>query len=150
MADKTMRRSTRRDVDTATRSDAHRVTGRRKWKGESVLSIKIDFAAASDVVALPPASADTGLMTRQPSVEFLIRRSQVRILPGTSIKSTTYANRRNPCRSYVAADNYKQFQWLPLAPGGSTQHERDMECSKESPRRAGAFKVSLSRGPMIL
>ena len=27
---------------------------------------------------------------------------------------------------YVAARNFKQFQRLPIAPGGSMQHERDM------------------------
>src|SRR5262249_3328690 len=53
---------------------------------------------------------------------FLIRRSQVRVLPGTPIKSIAYVLPLAACRSHVASNNYKQFQRLPLATGGSTQH----------------------------
>src|SRR5262249_7803344 len=62
---------------------------------------------------------------------FLIRRSQVRILPGTPNKSMPYLNHPLSCCFYVAQDNYKQFQRLSATRGGSTQHECDMKTPKE-------------------
>src|SRR5262249_19661475 len=84
----------------------------RRWQMEAIVGEK-------RARPVPLAQLDS-------SSGFLIRRSQVRILPGTPIKSTTYANRRKHVAAMLQSNNYKHFQRLPRPPGGSMQHECDM------------------------
>src|SRR6516162_1767955 len=47
-------------------------------------------------------------------------------LPGTPIKSITYANKQKHVASVLQSNNYKHFQRFPFSPGGSMQHECNM------------------------